>query len=85
MTNLKVAYHLACSIHTKINFMSDDKNKKVEVTRETETEQDDAGNKTTTKEKITKEEKDVPEVKKKDHDVEVTEETTTETETHDED
>lgn len=62
--------------------MSDEKNKKVEVTRETETDND--GN-TSTREKITKEEKNVPEVKKKDDDVEVKEEITTVTETHDED
>jgi len=65
--------------------MSDDKNKKVQVTRETETEQDGNGSKTTTKEIISKEEKNVPELKKKDEDVEVKEEITTVTETNDED
>jgi hypothetical protein len=60
-----------------------DENKKVEVTRETETNQDDAGN-TSTREKITREEKDEPEVKKKDEEVEVKEETTV-TETEEED
>ena len=63
--------------------MTDERNKKVEVTKETETEQD--GNGTVTREeKITVEKKDPP-IEKKKEEVEVKEETTTVTETHEED